>query len=1042
MEIASLRAVLSVESAALRSGLASANTQLAGTAARMREVDAQTRLTGAAMATTGRQSAVMAGASKLAKIGLAGVAFAAYEGFKRMKDQERVSAMTANTLMNTANAAGLTQGKVEALAGSLALMTGVSKSTVQGAENILLGFKNVTRDSDTFRAVLQASMDRSAKSGRDLIGVTRAIGMAFNDPIGGMGRLARAGIFLDSTTKEQIKTMTKAGQIDQARALILDKVSGSAKGAAAALGQTTTGQLNRMKEALGQMSEEVAQSLLPAILTIGPPLISLVRSMAPAFKLLAEGVAKIAEPVASVVSAITKSRAGAIALTTALGALIALGVGAKFLAWGRSIGSFVSTLTSGIARLAGIGTAAAAAEVEVAAASTAMGAASAEAGAMGAAMGGPVVWGILAATAATVAVGAVIGGDLVRSFMGAGSAADQYAEAIRRTKQATSDLHTTTATLPGALDNLAGAHRRVAAARAAAMGAPSDLAKQAAYKQAIADEARTREATVASIHRTAAANRTAAAAAQEQAGAMVRARGIYPALIAGTDASGAAMRRYENEVRKAGATVGNTTAWKQAQADYANMAAKLQPLGGKYAVVAKEAAKLSNMKPGPEAAALAATIGKQLDAIAAKANGAKPKVKVDASTDAAKSKVGNLQDQVNTLTGKTWTVNVQVNQIGTIPTGPAKDPAKGNARSMEGPSYDSSRADYRRSPANYGNISGSFQTPPGILDLVASLKQAGRESVNANAATAAALALNTALSRQAAVQNAATKATAALGAFTNAKTDKDKAAAKSQALSALTALYLASGQNTSKKAAQAHAAATLGLVAAHKQGAAAASRAARASAAKAAGDAAVVAVGWQDQLQAELDDVMASANAATPAVNGVAGAVSGLDDASTTASANLSKAQSLVEKAMQRVRDTLTPTEAAIKSLQDTWASQDIAQSVSDAQDALRNAMDFGDADAIRNAQKALQAASRTQQIADLQPVANAERQTVNDFLDNLDPAAIAQQLVDNGGNIAAGAVINLTVTDNTFAGLSREQADRIALSIQAAIGRRVGIAV
>jgi hypothetical protein len=66
----------------------------------------------------------------------------------------------------------------------------------------------------------------------------------------------------------------------------------------------------------------------------------------------------------------------------------------------------------------------------------------------------------------------------------------------------------------------------------------------------------------------------------------------------------------------------------------------------------------------------------------------------------------------------------------------------------------------------------------------------------------------------------------------------------------------------------------------------------------------------------------------------------------------------------------------------------------------------------------------------------------VNDCLDNLDPAAIAQQLVENGCYIAAGATINLTVTDNTFAGLSRDQADRIALSFQAAIGRRGGIAV
>ena len=1041
MDIANLRAIISVETSRFRAGMAGVEGQLRGTEAQMRAVDAQSRVTGAAMATTGRQSALMATGAKLAKVGLAGVAFAAYEGFKRMKDQERVSAMTANTLKNTANAAGLTQGKVEALAGSLALMTGVSKSTVQGAENILLGFKNVTRDSGTFRQVLQASMDRSAKSGRDLIGVTRAIGMAFNDPIGGMGRLARAGIFLDSTTKEHIKEMTKAGKIDQARALILDKVSGSAKGAAAALGQTTTGQLNRMKEALGQMSEEVAQSLLPAILTIGPPLISLVRSLAPAFKMLAQGVAAIAQPFANVLSAITSSRAGTIALTTALGALIALGVGAKIAAWGKGIGQFVGSLTSGVSKIAGFGTAAAAAEAETTAVGGAMGAAGAEAGAMGEVMGGPVVWGILAATAATVAVGAVIGGDLVRSFMGAGSAADQYAEAMRRTKQATSDLHTTTASLPGALDNLAGAHRRVAAARRAADAAPGDLGKQAALKQSIVDEARARDASVAALRRSATANRNAATASEAEVNAAVRAKGIYPGMIGSLVVSEAAHRKYEAAVKRSAQTVGNTTAWKQAQADYASMAAKLQPLGGKYAVVAKEASKLSNMKPGPEATALAATIGKQLDAIAAKANGAKPKVKVDANTDAAKTKVGDLQTQVNTLTSKSWTVQVQVQQSGSLPSsmGGGGGKGMGGQHSKEREQQTASPyalESYRNltSPQNQSSIVGSAPMNSGILDLIAQVNKAhiafAGLGISEDQATQRAINLRTAIQQNANWHALSSNITKAHTASVRAKTDAEKESAKKALASAKAHLINGLIQDGVSPKVAKHASMTMLLGMAHDR-----ARGKAHNLASALG----LATDAQAILANALEATNASADTATPALDSVSTSLDSVTSSSDAAAANMTKAQSIVQRVIDKVRSALTPTEALIKSLQDAGQTQDLSNNVSDAQDALARAQEFGDSTQIRDAQRALTSASRAQQIAQLQPQADAERQSVNDYLDSLDPGAVAQSLIDSGGNVSN---ITFTLVDNTLTGLTRDQTDNLARQLGPALARQVGVTI
>ena len=41
-----------------------------------------------------------------------------------------------------------------------------------------------------------------------------------------------------------------------------------------------------------------------------------------------------------------------------------------------------------------------------------------------------------------------------------------------------------------------------------------------------------------------------------------------------------------------------------------------------------------------------------------------------------------------------------------------------------------------------------------------------------------------------------------------------------------------------------------------------------------------------------------------------------------------------------------------------------------------------------------------------------------------------------------AGAVINLTVTDNTLAGMSRDQADRVASQIKASLDRQIRVAI
>jgi hypothetical protein len=56
--------------------------------------------------------------------------------------------------------------------------------------------------------------------------------------------------------------------------------------------------------------------------------------------------------------------------------------------------------------------------------------------------------------------------------------------------------------------------------------------------------------------------------------------------------------------------------------------------------------------------------------------------------------------------------------------------------------------------------------------------------------------------------------------------------------------------------------------------------------------------------------------------------------------------------------------------------------------------------------------------------------------------SAVASPNLGAGAGGGGSLTINLTVSDQTFAGMSRDQADRVASQIQSALNRRVSIAV
>lgn len=266
--------------------------------------------------------------------------------FDELANHEKVTALTDVALRNLGKGAAATAPQIEDTAKQLALMSGVSHNTIQQAENMALSFQSVGTNAGLLKRVTVDALDVSARTGKDMTMVVRALGRAMDDPQKGMASLARTGIFLTGAQKDTVKAMMKHNEVAQAQAYILGLVEQKSKGAAAAIGNTTTGQVNRLKEAFSQMEEQIAQALLPAILAIGPPLLKIVQAATPLVVAFAKALSAIVTPLVHFLQPLLASKEGMKLLGAAIAAFIAFKVADQFAGMASAAKGFGSVLSA------------------------------------------------------------------------------------------------------------------------------------------------------------------------------------------------------------------------------------------------------------------------------------------------------------------------------------------------------------------------------------------------------------------------------------------------------------------------------------------------------------------------------------------------------------------------------------------------------------------------------------------------------------------------------------------------------------------------
>lgn len=145
------------------------------------------------------------------------------------------------------------------VAESLQEVTTYGDDTIETMQGVLLGFRNIT--GKNFDEATKAALDMATIMKMDLTSAAQTVGKALDNPVLGLDSLSRQGFKFTQTEKDMMKAMVEAGNLAGAQQIILDELAKTYGGASVAVGETATGLKVRLKNAIGDVNEEIGRSI-------------------------------------------------------------------------------------------------------------------------------------------------------------------------------------------------------------------------------------------------------------------------------------------------------------------------------------------------------------------------------------------------------------------------------------------------------------------------------------------------------------------------------------------------------------------------------------------------------------------------------------------------------------------------------------------------------------------------------------------------------------------------------------------------------------
>lgn len=192
--------------------------------------------------------------------------------------QEKAEAQLNAVIKSTGAAAGLTADELKKMAAEIQKTTIYGDESVIMAQSLLLTFTSIGRD--VFPEAIKVIVDMSTALGQDLKSSTIQVGKALNDPIKGITALSRVGVSFTEQQKQVIAALVQTGDVASAQKKIIEELAKEFGGSAAAEAATFTGQLQQLKNEIGDVMEQVGQAFIPILKQLGEEIKSLVAGMA------------------------------------------------------------------------------------------------------------------------------------------------------------------------------------------------------------------------------------------------------------------------------------------------------------------------------------------------------------------------------------------------------------------------------------------------------------------------------------------------------------------------------------------------------------------------------------------------------------------------------------------------------------------------------------------------------------------------------------------------------------------------------------------
>ena len=206
-----------------------------------------------------------------------GLAIGAVVGFGKAaigaaEESEKATAGLQNVFKQMGDSTGTAATEAMKYADELSALTAIEDETIIAAQTQLATFGAVSdetaRTSGIFDRATAAAADLAAAGFGSMDSNAVALGKALNDPIKGIGALAKSGVTFTDAEKEMIAGMQEAGDMTGAQKVVLEALEKQVGGTAAA----TVTSSEKMGKATGDLTESVGSMLLPAFEALAPVL--------------------------------------------------------------------------------------------------------------------------------------------------------------------------------------------------------------------------------------------------------------------------------------------------------------------------------------------------------------------------------------------------------------------------------------------------------------------------------------------------------------------------------------------------------------------------------------------------------------------------------------------------------------------------------------------------------------------------------------------------------------------------------------------------